>query len=158
MRRRPRACSASRTRSRSASTCTRSRGTAHADSIFLLASDLPSSVDPRGLGTFALTGLALAVIGMLILRGGAFPRPLGYLAFVSAALLVFVYVGRLVILNPKSLGPLAGAVLAGYVVEPDVVRLGRALAAPPARVCDNARPYLMISTCGGSRSVCSTTQ
>ena len=83
-----------------------------------LANDVPSSVDPRGLGTFALTGLALAVIGVLILRGGAFPRPLGYLAFVSAALLVFVYVGRLVILNPKSPGLLAGAVLAGYVVDP----------------------------------------
>src|SRR5689334_11395454 len=37
-----------------------------------LASDLPSSVDPRGLGTFALTGLALAVIGLLILRGASF--------------------------------------------------------------------------------------
>ena len=83
-----------------------------------LATDLPSSVDPRGLGTFALTGVALAVIGVLILRGGAFPRPLGYLAFLSAALLVFVYVGRLVILNPKSPGLLAGAVLAGYVVDP----------------------------------------
>ena len=83
-----------------------------------LATDLPSSVDPRGLGTFALTGIALAVIGWLILRGGNLPRPLDYLAFLSAGLLVFVYVGRLVILNPKSPGLLAAAVLAGYVVVP----------------------------------------
>jgi hypothetical protein len=83
-----------------------------------LATDLPSSVDPRGLGTFALTGIALAVIGWLIIRGGNLPRPLGYLAFLSAGLLVFVYVGRLVILNPKSPGLLAAAVLAGYVVDP----------------------------------------
>jgi len=83
-----------------------------------LASDVPSSVDPRGLGTFALTGLALAVTGVLILRGGLLPRGLGYLAFLSAALLVFVYIGRLVILNPKSPGLLTAAVLVGFVVNP----------------------------------------
>lgn len=55
-----------------------------------LAGDLPSSVDPRGLGTFAFTGLALGVAGVLILRGGLLPRGLGYLGFLSAALLVFV--------------------------------------------------------------------
>jgi hypothetical protein len=82
------------------------------------AADVPSSVDPRGLATFALTGLALAVAGMLILRGGGLPRGLGYLAFVAAALLVFVYVGRLVVLNPKSPGLRAAAVLAGFVVNP----------------------------------------
>jgi len=69
----------------------------------------------RAFGATLHGGYDLAV---LILRGGAFPRPLGYLAFLSAALLVFVYVGRLVILNPKSPGLLAGAVLAGYVVDP----------------------------------------
>jgi hypothetical protein len=78
----------------------------------------PSSVDPRGLGTFALTGLALAVTGVLILRGGLLPRGLGYVAFLSAALLVFVYIGRLVILNPKSPGLVAGAVAVGFVVNP----------------------------------------
>ena len=93
-----------------------------------LASDVPSSIDPRGLGTFALTGLGLAAFGILILRGGLLPRRLGYLAFVSAALLVFVYVGRLVILNPKSPGLLAAAVTAGYVVNPVLfVWLGVAL-------------------------------
>src|ERR687887_2344723 len=50
-----------------------------------LASDVPSSVDPRGLGTFGLTGLALAVTGVLILRGRRLPLGLGYLAFLSAA-------------------------------------------------------------------------
>ncbi len=83
-----------------------------------LATDVPSSVDPRGLGTFGLTGLALAVTGVLILRGRLLPRGLSYLAFLSAALLVFVYVGRLVILNPKSPSLLAAAVAAGYIVNP----------------------------------------
>ena len=96
-----------------------------------LASDVPSSVDPRGLGTFALTGLALAVTGVLILRGGLLPRGLGYLGFLSAALLVFVYIGRLVILNPKSPGLLAAAVAVGYVVNPVwFVWLGLALRRP----------------------------
>jgi hypothetical protein len=83
-----------------------------------LPTDVPSSVDPRGFGTFALTGVALAVISLLVLRGGALPRPLAYLGFLGSALLVFVYIGRLVILNPKSPGLLVGAVLVGYVVNP----------------------------------------
>jgi hypothetical protein len=83
-----------------------------------LASDLPSSVDPRGLGTFALTGLAVALVGVLVLGGRVFARGLAYLSFLAAALLVFVYVGRLVVLNPKSPGLLAAAIVSGYVVNP----------------------------------------
>ena len=98
-----------------------------------LAADVPSSVDPRGLGTFALTGLALAVTGVLIVRGRRLPRALGQLAFLAAALLVFVYVGRLVILDPKSPGLLAGAVISGYVVNPLwFVWLGLALRRSPS--------------------------
>jgi hypothetical protein len=82
------------------------------------ASDVPSSTDPRGFGTFALTGLALAVAGALILRGRSFPVGLGYLAFIAAALLIFIYVGRLVILNPRSPGLHAAAVISGFVVNP----------------------------------------
>jgi hypothetical protein len=106
-----------------------------------LATDLPSSVDPRGLGTFALTGLALAAIGVLILRGGAFPRPLGYLAFLSAVLLVFVYVGRLVILNPKEPRAARGRGPCRLRRRPGVVRLGRALAAAPE--CDCGRTTVL---------------
>jgi hypothetical protein len=85
----------------------------------VLAADVPSSTDPRGLGTFARTWLALAVTSMLILRGSAgFPRALGYLGLLGAALLVFVYVGRLVILNPKSPGLHLAAVVSGFVVNP----------------------------------------
>jgi len=84
-----------------------------------LASDLPSATDPRGLATFALTGLALMVAGCLILRsGGLFPEGLGWLALLAAALLVFVYVGRLVILDPHSPGLHAAAIAAGFVVSP----------------------------------------
>jgi hypothetical protein len=81
-------------------------------------SDLPDAVDPRGFATFALAGLAVAVTGVLIVRGRQLPIALGYLAFVSAALLVFVYIGRLVILNPKNPALLTAAVIVGFVVNP----------------------------------------
>ncbi len=75
-------------------------------------------VDPRGLLTFGFTALALLVIGWLIVRGGLLPRALGYLAFVGGALLVIVYLGRLIVLNPKSPGLLTAAVLSGFIVSP----------------------------------------
>lgn len=83
-----------------------------------LAADVPSSTDPRGLATFALTGGALAVAGFLIVRGGELPARLGQLAVLASALLVFVYVGRLVILNPKEPALLAAAAAVGFVVNP----------------------------------------
>jgi hypothetical protein len=55
---------------------------------------------------------------VLVVRGRALPVGLGYPSLVSAVLLVFLYVGRLVILDPKSPGVLAAAVLAGFVVNP----------------------------------------
>jgi hypothetical protein len=79
---------------------------------------MPSQVDPRGLGTFALTGLALLVVSWLMLRGGGFPRALAYLGLLAAALLLWVYIGRLTILDPKSPGVLPFAVVLGFLVNP----------------------------------------
>lgn len=75
-------------------------------------------VDPRGLLTFGFTALALLVIGWLILRGALLPRALGYLAMVGGLLLVIVYLGRLIVLNPKSPGLLIAAVISGFVISP----------------------------------------
>jgi hypothetical protein len=83
-----------------------------------LATDLPSSTDPRGFATFALAGAALLVAGLLIERGRVLPGWLGRLALLAAGLLLFVYVGRLVILNPKEPALLAAAVAVGFVVNP----------------------------------------
>jgi hypothetical protein len=83
-----------------------------------LAADVPSSTDPRGLGTFALTGIAVAIASFLVLRGAPLPRNLAYLGFVAAALLVFVYVGRLVILNPHDTALHTAAVISGFLVNP----------------------------------------
>jgi len=101
-----------------------------------LASDVPSATDPRGLGTFALVGVAVAIASFLVLRGGALPRGLAYLGFLGAALLVFVYVGRLVILNPNDTALHTAAVISGFIVNPAwflwlgaVLWLGRPVAA-----------------------------
>jgi hypothetical protein len=83
-----------------------------------VANPFPSQVDPRGLGTFGLSGVALLGFAFLILRDRSFPRGLGYLGYVSGALLVLIYLARLIILsasNPLVLGP---AALEGFIVNP----------------------------------------
>lgn len=60
----------------------------------------------------------MAVLAWLIVRVGTLPRRLGQLGFVSAALLVVIYVGRLTVLNPKAPVLLAAALLVGFVVNP----------------------------------------
>jgi hypothetical protein len=80
--------------------------------------DLPNPVDPRGLLTFGLAGLALVVLGALIARSGALPRWLGYLACLNGALLVLLYLGRLVILDPTSLAIVIPALLTGFLLNP----------------------------------------
>ena len=90
--------------------------------------ELPSPVDPRGLLTFGASGLALFVVGWLIVRGGQFPRYVGYLAYLSAFLLVVLYLGRLIVLEPSSPVILIPALLNGFVINPALyILLGLAL-------------------------------
>jgi hypothetical protein len=84
----------------------------------VLASDLPNAVDPRGLLTFAFTGLSLLAFAWLMVRSAAFPQRLAQLGLVTGGLLILVYVGRLVILNPKNWAVLTAAVLSGFVASP----------------------------------------
>jgi hypothetical protein len=79
---------------------------------------LPNPVDPRGLLTFGVTAIAIATFGWVILRGSAFPRRLGIVGLVDAALLIVIYVGRLTVLNPKSPVLLVAALLVGFIVNP----------------------------------------
>ena len=90
--------------------------------------ELANPVDPRGLLTFGVAGAALFVVGWLILRGGRFPRGLGYVAYLSAALLVVLYLGRLVVVDATNPLILVPALLNGFVVNPALyVWLGLAL-------------------------------
>ena len=78
----------------------------------------PSAIDPRGFLTFGVAGAGLLVFAWLITRSRLFPRPLGYLAYLSAALLIVIYLTRLIILtatNPLVIGP---AAIEGLIVNP----------------------------------------
>lgn len=80
--------------------------------------ELPSPVDPRGLGTFGIAGVALLAFAYLIGRDPGFPHGLALLGYLSGALLVVVYVARLVILTPSNPLVLVPAGLEGFVVNP----------------------------------------
>lgn len=80
--------------------------------------ELPNPVDPRGLLTFGVAGAALFVVSWLVGRGGRLPRRLGYLGYVSATLLLALYLGRLIILDPTSPAILAPALLNGFLANP----------------------------------------
>ncbi len=83
-----------------------------------LSADLPSQIDPRGLLTFGLAAIGLFVISWLILKGGQLPKGLGYLGYLSALLLMILYMGRLVILSPSSSIIVVPAIVNGFLVNP----------------------------------------
>jgi hypothetical protein len=90
--------------------------------------DLPNYIDPRGLLTFGVAGLAILVFSWLIRRESAFPPGLGALGYALGALLILTYLGRLIILDPNNPALLAAAALAGLVANPIwYIWLGRAL-------------------------------
>ena len=79
---------------------------------------LPSAVDPRGLGTFGIAGLAVLAFAYLMSRDSAFPSNLAYLGYLSGGLLVAIYLARLIILSPANPIVLAPAALEGFIVNP----------------------------------------
>jgi hypothetical protein len=82
------------------------------------AGDFPNQVDPRGLLTFGVAGLSLFGISWLMSRGGGLPRSLAYLGYALAALLIVIYLGRLIILSPSNLAILVPAAITGFIVSP----------------------------------------
>ncbi len=79
---------------------------------------LPSEVDPRGLLAFGVAGVALFFFSWLITRGAQFPKGLGYLGYLAAVLLVLLYLGRLIVLDPTNPIILVPALLNGFIVDP----------------------------------------
>ena len=80
--------------------------------------NFPSPVDPRGLGTFGLTGISLLAFSVLMQRDRSFPRGFVALGYASGVVLVLIYVSRLTILNTSSLLVLAPAGIEGFVLNP----------------------------------------
>lgn len=79
---------------------------------------LPSQIDPRGLLTFGVAGIAVLIAGGLMRRHAAFARSFTALTFLLGALLIVVYLGRLIVLTPTSPLVLLPAALTGFVVNP----------------------------------------
>ncbi len=80
--------------------------------------DLPSMVDPRGLLTFGVAGLALLVVAALVERYRALPAGLGRLGALLGVLLIALYLARLILLEATNPVLLALAVVVGFVVSP----------------------------------------
>lgn len=93
-----------------------------------LNTDLPNPIDPRGLLTFGIAGLGLFLLSWLASRNLSFPKGLVYLGYLSAALMVILYLGRLILLEATHLGIVVPALLEGFIVNPIwYVWLGRHL-------------------------------
>lgn len=82
------------------------------------SSDLPSQIDPRGLLTFGVAGIVLLGFSWLMSSSNRFPHSLAYLGYLLALLLVVIYLGRLIILDPNSPAILLPAALAGFLANP----------------------------------------
>lgn len=81
-------------------------------------SDLPNQIDPRGLLTFGLSGLALMLGSLLIGSHKKMSKNLGNLGYFAGLSSIFLYLARLIIVDPTSLVVTLPALLSGFVVVP----------------------------------------
>lgn len=79
---------------------------------------LPSQIDPRGLTTFGLMGLALFVFTGLMNRHSGFSKGLVYLGYVLAALFIILYLARLIVFNPANPLLLIPVLVTGFALNP----------------------------------------
>jgi len=79
---------------------------------------LPNPVDPRGLLTFGVSGLGLFILSWLITQDMSLPKRLASLGYVSAILMIILYLGRLTILQATSPVIVIPALLEGFIVNP----------------------------------------
>jgi hypothetical protein len=80
-----------------------------------LPTDIPSAIDPRGYGTFALTGLAVLILAGLARRSPALPRWVSPLGLALGIFLVLTFLGRLIVLDASSLLVLGPALVSGLL-------------------------------------------
>ena len=82
------------------------------------ASGLPNPIDPRGLLTFGVSGLGLFLLSWLMSQDRRFPGGLAYLGYLSAILMIVLYLGRLIIVQATSPVIVIPALLEGFIVNP----------------------------------------
>ena len=64
--------------------------------------DFPKQVDPRGLATFGLAGLALLTLTTLMSRSTRYPTGLARLGQALGAIMIIIWLGRMIILDPNN--------------------------------------------------------
>lgn len=84
----------------------------------LAEAQLPHPMDPRGLLTFGISGLGLLVIAMQSRRSATLPANLATLGMAVGLLLIVVYLGRLIVLDPTNLLVAVPAGLTGLILSP----------------------------------------
>jgi len=77
--------------------------------------DLPFPTDPRGYGTFGLTGISLAVLSTLARRTPEMPGWVGPLGLLLGVVLVITWLARLIVLDATSLLVLGPALVSGLL-------------------------------------------
>lgn len=90
----------------------------HPPAIAAAQASLPDAIDPRGLLVFGVAGLGLFLLAWLVGQDRLFPRALSYLGYIAAVLLVGLYLGRLIILDPTNPFIVLPALLSGFVLNP----------------------------------------
>ena len=91
----------------------------HAPVTDILAeAQLPSPIDPRGLLTFGVSGLGLLVLAWQSRHSGTLPANVAALGIAVGALLIVVYLARLIILTPTNLLVAVPAAATGLVLSP----------------------------------------
>ncbi|MGH9224423.1 MAG: hypothetical protein ACRD2W_11740 [Acidimicrobiales bacterium] len=103
-----------------------------------------NSPDPGGVFRYLTAGVALALIGWLVVSGrvAASPVRLGQLALASGAILVFIYIGRLYdFITPDTKFTLIPPLLYGLVLHPALyLWLGRLWRPAPAAPTEPSAP------------------
>ena len=78
-------------------------------------SDLAFPTDPRGYGTFGLTGIALALLSTLARRTPEIPGWVGPLGLVLGLVLVITWLARLIVVDATSMLVLGPALVSGLL-------------------------------------------
>ncbi len=79
------------------------------------AMSLPSAVDPRGYGTFGLTGIALVLLSTIARRTPEIPSWVGPLGLVLGLFLVITWLARLIVPDAASMLVLGPALVSGLL-------------------------------------------
>ena len=79
---------------------------------------LPSQIDPRGLLAFGITGLAVLKASWSMGKSSKFPKNLSLLGILSGVLLMVIYLGRLIVLDPTSPVLKYPILIEGFIVNP----------------------------------------